>query len=299
MRRFGKTSREGHREEEHCRRVHCTRKDINMNPPQYDPRVEEVLASWRVMMGQNDRVMAAVDELIRVNQYDLRLNGVLSGCFTRGTPLGKFAFTAYFEKVCSKVRQGNVKMGSGLLALPAELREKIYEYALSSEQAITIHWPGYAKSPALLRTCQQIRNEASPGLFKLNSFSTVVGFNDWRTLLSWALDIDRDDAAAIEKFSIGFNDAETNSALRTVTDLQDLESSRAVGKIYIKQGELIARILSKLPLSGLQLSSITAPIVQMPRIENGVGEYLLADIKDHWQKALARQVAALITKAAE
>lgn len=238
--------------------------------------------------------------MIRQNKYDLRLNEILSKCFSiRGQGPG-FAFWAYEEKVTSQLFYKRLQTGdSRLLALPAELRERICEYALSCEETIAIRRPDYATSTALLRTCRQIRAEALPVFFKYNHFSVALGFKDWRNLFHWTLKVERADLATIRSFNIEFHDAETIRRLQTATSLDCENVQKTIGRIYQEQEELIARILSKLPFSGLRLSSISAPVVQMPRIEDGVGEYLLADIKDHWQKALARQVAALIAKAAQ
>lgn len=62
---------------------------------------------------------------------------------------------------------------SPLLRLPREIRDRIYAYALTREQAFL--WPtedlSYKLSPALLATCHQIHDEATPMLYKLNRFS--------------------------------------------------------------------------------------------------------------------------------
>ncbi|CAK4033158.1 Hypothetical predicted protein [Lecanosticta acicola] len=55
--------------------------------------------------------------------------------------------------------------------LPAELRTVIYEHALGQKERIRV--PKSA-SPSLLRTCTQIRNEASSIYYSTNSFQARV-----------------------------------------------------------------------------------------------------------------------------
>ena len=75
-----------------------------------------------------------------------------------------------------------------LLELPAELRNRIYEYALTKKDHIDLyHWRrfckkwtagrwigdvyrSYMKEPAFLRTCRQVRNEALPLFYSRNVF---------------------------------------------------------------------------------------------------------------------------------
>ncbi|KAI5359479.1 hypothetical protein Slin14017_G103810 [Septoria linicola] len=75
---------------------------------------------------------------------------------------------------------------SGLLRLPAELRNRIYEHVLVEEDPIPIE-PGL-KLPQLLSTCAQIREEATLLWFSENDFQTVITdcdstslqcFEDW------------------------------------------------------------------------------------------------------------------------
>ena len=61
-----------------------------------------------------------------------------------------------------------------LLSLPAELRNRIYEYALAEQRSIKIT-PGL-RTPALLRASSQLRREARPIWFEVNSFRLVSIF---------------------------------------------------------------------------------------------------------------------------
>lgn len=59
------------------------------------------------------------------------------------------------------------------LGLPRELRDRIYLYTLSREQAFL--WPSKRNAahlcPAFLATCRQVYEEAAPVLYKANSFT--------------------------------------------------------------------------------------------------------------------------------
>ena len=57
---------------------------------------------------------------------------------------------------------------SRLFRLPAELRVHIYGLVLIAETPQPINWSWIA--PSLLRTCRQLRNEASPVYYANNSF---------------------------------------------------------------------------------------------------------------------------------
>ncbi|KAK5137729.1 hypothetical protein LTR08_007300 [Meristemomyces frigidus] len=62
-----------------------------------------------------------------------------------------------------------------LLKLPAELLNTIYELAISNEKPIYIEDRDVAKTPALLHTCQQTRNDASPIYYGQNTFIGTIG----------------------------------------------------------------------------------------------------------------------------
>ncbi|KAK3678000.1 translation initiation factor eIF-2B subunit alpha [Recurvomyces mirabilis] len=61
---------------------------------------------------------------------------------------------------------------SRLLALPAELRQQIYEYSLvqSDEIVVRLAIRRYWRPPALLQTCREIRHEATPTYYADNTF---------------------------------------------------------------------------------------------------------------------------------
>jgi hypothetical protein len=60
-----------------------------------------------------------------------------------------------------------------LLELPAEMRNKIYRYALINENCTTLT-DSNCNQPALLRTCRQIRTEASILFYSQNKFQLDV-----------------------------------------------------------------------------------------------------------------------------
>jgi hypothetical protein len=62
-----------------------------------------------------------------------------------------------------------------LLTIPSELRNEIYRLALTSSERIEIT-ENYTE-PALLSTCRQIRNEATPILYLENNWS--INLHGW------------------------------------------------------------------------------------------------------------------------
>ncbi|KAK3714663.1 hypothetical protein LTR37_007643 [Vermiconidia calcicola] len=68
---------------------------------------------------------------------------------------------------------------SHLLRLPAELRLRIYDYALSEDTQVVLLSDEGVKTgqPALLRTCRQIRNEALDLYYSSNIFVLVLNVN--------------------------------------------------------------------------------------------------------------------------
>ena len=68
---------------------------------------------------------------------------------------------------------------SPLMRLPAELRLRIYDYALTEDTYVMLLNDEGAKTgqPALLRTCRQIRNEALDLYYSSNVFALVVDVN--------------------------------------------------------------------------------------------------------------------------
>ncbi|KAF2769750.1 hypothetical protein EJ03DRAFT_351021 [Teratosphaeria nubilosa] len=69
-----------------------------------------------------------------------------------------------------------VKRGSHLFALPAELRNTIYELALPSNDGLRITIPpsGHLPRPALLKVCKQITAEASCIYYSINTFYSTM-----------------------------------------------------------------------------------------------------------------------------
>ncbi|KAK4890306.1 hypothetical protein LTR27_010949 [Elasticomyces elasticus] len=73
-----------------------------------------------------------------------------------------------------------IRKPSLLLALPPELRNRIWEHTVSREPHVTIDKETW-RQPPLLRTCKQIRQEAAPMYYGLNKFSIVVTDLDFKT----------------------------------------------------------------------------------------------------------------------
>ncbi|KAK3632075.1 hypothetical protein LTR56_016561 [Elasticomyces elasticus] len=70
------------------------------------------------------------------------------------------------------VRVEYIRKPSLLLALPPELRNRIWEHSLVSREEVRIDNETW-RQPPLLRACKQIRKEAAPMYYTLNKFSMV------------------------------------------------------------------------------------------------------------------------------
>lgn len=124
------------------------------------------------------------------------------------------------------------KTSTGLLTLPPELRNRIYEYVVrpgedeggvTGEQAICVHnAPNYCDAtaathhgrlttwrvqPALTRVCRQTRNEALQIYYWANTFVDYVsGEYDFDGIAGWAWDIGKVNAARVNQLSLRFKD---------------------------------------------------------------------------------------------
>ncbi|KAK3617718.1 hypothetical protein LTR56_025095 [Elasticomyces elasticus] len=65
-----------------------------------------------------------------------------------------------------------IRKPSLLLALPPELRNRIWEYVLVSPKKIVINKDTW-KQPPLVRTCKQTRTEAGPMYYRQNKFAMI------------------------------------------------------------------------------------------------------------------------------
>lgn len=75
---------------------------------------------------------------------------------------------------------------SAFLELPPELRNRIYFAALGSEQpTCLIDRDGKKYSPGLLRTCKQIREEATDIYYNNTEFEIWIKGDDTRTAVKW------------------------------------------------------------------------------------------------------------------
>ena len=89
---------------------------------------------------------------------------------------------ACIRRSCNRYRQMEREppSSSRLLELPAELRNRIYCYAVVSDTSVPVGANSFSE-PALLATSKQIRDEASPVFYAENSFN--VDMSDYETTL--------------------------------------------------------------------------------------------------------------------
>jgi hypothetical protein len=86
---------------------------------------------------------------------------------------------------------------SHLLKLPPELRNRIYESALtadSSSRNRELHTP---HRPALLQVCRQLRDETRLFYFSLNRFHIIVTVNNTKEVRRWAAAITDEELRSI------------------------------------------------------------------------------------------------------
>lgn len=115
--------------------------------------------------------------------------------------MGAIASKVKLATIATKVKRATKKKknkgaGSRLLSLPAELRLKIWEYALISPGLInlipkdsppTINAKTcqlQVQQPSLLRTCRQVRGEALAIFYERNDFMCVVSCRKCHTTLA-------------------------------------------------------------------------------------------------------------------
>ncbi|KAK5120766.1 hypothetical protein LTR85_005832 [Meristemomyces frigidus] len=90
-----------------------------------------------------------------------------------------------------------------LRSIPRELRDLIYEYALLEPDDIIV--PNKQK-PALFGVCQQVRHEATPIYYAINTFRAFI-FDDGQTCLipfQWIRALEDNEAKAVTKLAIEF-----------------------------------------------------------------------------------------------
>lgn len=107
-----------------------------------------------------------------------------------------------------------------LLELPAELRECIWQYALTEEETICFYWdhntcyipedPPPFEAPGLLSTCHQIRNEALPTYYVCNEFR--IESESWHASRLIALEMECKTMGVLNKMEL---------AITVATDLDE------------------------------------------------------------------------------
>lgn len=138
---------------------------------------------------------------------------------------------------------------SRLLSLPAELRNRIYEYAVSEQDAYHLsrgpRWmswaPGYRtnrtafQTPAILQVCRQTSAEASPIFYSITAFQ----YNDAWVLTSWLKMLDNKNVQHIRKIHMQtspFRDvAAAVLAVQQAYDFLDEDGFQVeAGCVYVK-----------------------------------------------------------------
>ncbi|KAK3712091.1 hypothetical protein LTR37_009182 [Vermiconidia calcicola] len=107
-----------------------------------------------------------------------------------------------------------------LTTLPAELRNKIYRYALLSEDAIAI--AAARSKSSLLETCKRIRHEASSIFYSENIFVWQATDGNCNGLISWLAAIGPESAASIPQLKIDFQLSDIFRAAAPTTEISNV-----------------------------------------------------------------------------
>ena len=99
----------------------------------------------------------------------------------------------------------DIDQDSRLLKLPAELRNAIYTLALSFDEDIMVSTVHKLRRPALLKTCKQIRAEATLLYFSSTTFHLVISPTELKFTKTWLRSIGRESAAAINPLLLTLN----------------------------------------------------------------------------------------------
>ena len=182
---------------------------------------------------------------------------------------------------------------SDLLGLPAELRNRIYRYALVGQAPVDVGAKKTLDEPALLAVCKQIRNEALAIYYHESRFHVCAPFTisydstKWLVSTAWlrALDTERlhliNDLLLSCEAHIANGDskmlppvAATSLALCSDPQMED-----------IMRVEIREQIQSLLQI-GLRLESIRSVAVEVPETANKM-----------WKQAYARSLDFVIKAA--
>lgn len=162
----------------------------------------------------------------------------------------------------------SITQDSALLELPAELRNRTYRYAMTSDEAVEVEGEAIISSTKLLQVCHQIREEATSIFYAENAFTvTCVDFNI-APILCWFFAIRQKNVSTISKIHIKAAFSQKSSSaladMRTYIRAGDRDSSwTAVGQLcegLFTEIWVSAAILRKL---GVNIT-VEIPIADMP-----------------------------------
>lgn len=160
---------------------------------------------------------------------------------------------------------------SPLLTLPAEIRNRIYEFALinidplaTAPQSNIIHASSSAIQPGLTRSCRQVRNETLKMFYTCNTFLLYCDLPHTAKSTRWVASI-AGHMPMISRFSLCMNntyDAITDGIVTTTFNLLEQERRMTMSAKFIRAGENVRnwagqdeRLLYKLDKSTDYLTS--------------------------------------------
>jgi hypothetical protein len=109
------------------------------------------------------------EHAIDTQELESSAHGLLKQAKRRRSSVTQF-ISGVFTKLQLRLKKG--PEFKNFLSLPLEIREEIYSYLLTTDAPVTIDptedEPSAGLTPALLRTCRQVYEEAAPILYKHN-----------------------------------------------------------------------------------------------------------------------------------
>lgn len=106
---------------------------------------------------------------------------------------------------------------SHLLKLPGELRNRICDYALTSDGGFEIAENGNSHKSGLLEACHQLRDETRLLYHEYNDFHIIVTMNNIDVIRRWAATIHDDELRSIPSLGFQFR-MKYGQLTRTKTD---------------------------------------------------------------------------------
>ncbi|KAK4621953.1 hypothetical protein CLAFUW4_07499 [Fulvia fulva] len=269
--------------------------------------------AYSVHFKAGDEPMArTIAEVYKLSLVDHRMLELLitltSGNFTREQLL---EYRAYLMMIAGTtlvrvVRVANTDQQSRLLALPAEMRNKIYRFALVEEDAVRISPDVIRSHSALLQVCRQMRQEAS-GIFyaEINFEATVAGYQA-ATLQTarWLQSIGTRNASTIchitVKCLLPRNLLASHAEAKALWDAGDDIAAMPLGYIMTQQDAHAAVFVGSLSGTGLDLNNVSAAdsIDWCPPKDylRSFSEIISEVISDHFRNVLVNSWKVAIRK---